>query len=150
MSMHMKHKEVTNHNTKAKGTSMVARLCTTKVASRALRNGEQRFLYNALLTNPRTATNQLGEDNFKKIIEQFNDMLTGELPNVLPPQREFDHKIQIGLGSIPPAKVPHHMIVASIRRTQNSTARDGCVWVYPTKQLILWCTRCRGVARPKA
>ena len=42
-----KHKDATNHNTKAKATSMVARLFTTNVASRALRKGNQIFRYTA-------------------------------------------------------------------------------------------------------
>ena len=44
MNMDRKH-NVTNQNTMAKTTFMVARLCIAKVANRALRKGGQRFLY---------------------------------------------------------------------------------------------------------
>ena len=112
VSMHRKHRG----DTKPKATSMVARLCTTKVASRAVRKDGQLFLCTALITKPKSPTSkiQLGEESFKKIIEQFNGVLTRELPNMLPPQRAINHKIQIVPRSIPPAKAPYHMSVAQL------------------------------------
>ena len=57
---------------------------------------------------------QLGEDSFQKIIEQFDDVLTEELPKALPPQRAMDHKIQIALGRTSPTKAPYRMSVAQL------------------------------------
>ena len=59
VSMHRKHKGDTNHNTKANATSIVAILCTTKVASRALRKGGQLFLCTALITKPKSTTSKI-------------------------------------------------------------------------------------------
>ena len=91
---------------------MVARLCTRKVARlRALRKGGQLFLCTDLITKPQKTRSkiQLGEESFKKIIEQLDDVLIGELAKAMPPERAMDHKIQIILGSIPPAKVPYRI-----------------------------------------
>ncbi len=41
------------------------------------------------------------------VIHKFMDVLTMELPDALPPQREVDHKIEVVPRSQPPSKTPY-------------------------------------------
>jgi len=41
-----------------------------------------------------------------KFINKFLDVLTNDLPTILPPNKDVDHKIKMHLGSIPLVKAP--------------------------------------------
>ena len=43
------------------------------------------------------------------VIHKFMDVLTTELPDSLPPEREVDHKIEVVPGSQPPSKAPYRL-----------------------------------------
>ena len=42
-----------------------------------------------------------------EVLGKLKDVLTNELPQVLPPKREVDHKIEVTPGSEPPSKAPY-------------------------------------------
>ena len=42
-----------------------------------------------------------------KVLGKYEDVLTNELSQELPPRREVDHKIEVISGLEPPSKVPY-------------------------------------------
>jgi hypothetical protein len=42
-----------------------------------------------------------------QVLNEFDDVLTNELPNELPPEREVDHKIELVPGAEPQNKAPY-------------------------------------------
>ena len=49
-----------------------------------------------------------------KVLDEFRDVMPAELPKVLPPQRVFDHKIELEPGTRPPTRAPYHMAPAEL------------------------------------
>ncbi|KAL2630556.1 hypothetical protein R1flu_015242 [Riccia fluitans] len=48
-------------------------------------------------------------EGFREVLGEYLDVLTEELPTELPPQREWDHRIEVKLGSEPPSKAPYRL-----------------------------------------
>ena len=48
-------------------------------------------------------------DCISKVLNEFGDVLTNELPNELPPEREVDHKIELVSGAEPQNKAPYRV-----------------------------------------
>ncbi len=44
-----------------------------------------------------------------EIINNFLDILMDDLPVILLPNKDVNHKIEVHLGSTPPAKAPHRL-----------------------------------------
>ena len=44
-----------------------------------------------------------------RVLDEFKDVLTNELPEELPPMREVDHKIELVPGTKPQNKVPYRL-----------------------------------------
>lgn len=61
-------------------------------------NGGMSKLANRINSPPKCVTS---------VIHKFVDVLTTELPNVLPPERKVDHKIEVVPGSQSPSKAPY-------------------------------------------
>lgn len=48
-------------------------------------------------------------DTVGRVLEEFKDTMPSELPKVLPPKREVDHKIELYPNAEPPARAPYRM-----------------------------------------
>ena len=83
-----RHKEERVTNRKAKIASLQVQLCSAKVASKALKKGGQLFLCTSLHKRIQEKQDlkkvRLGDDSFRKLLNQFSDLLTEELSKTLP------------------------------------------------------------------
>ena len=60
--------------------------------------------------NPKGEASSLPySDCNSKVLNNFGDLLTNELPNESPPEREVDHKIELVLGAEPHNKAPYRL-----------------------------------------
>ncbi|CAM8951311.1 unnamed protein product [Rhodiola kirilowii] len=69
-----------------------------------------------------------------KVLEDFQDVMPGELPKKLPPRREVDHAIELESGARPPAMAPYRMAppeLAELRRQLKELLEAG--FVRPSK-----------------
>ena len=46
---------------------------------------------------------------FEDVLKRYQDVMTEDLPNELPPRREVDHKIEVKPGTEPPSKAPYRL-----------------------------------------
>ena len=53
-------------------------------------------------------------DLIVEVLDEFRDVMHVELPKVLPSKRTFDHRIELELGTRPPARAPYRMGLAEL------------------------------------
>ncbi len=69
-----------------------------------------------------------------KVINKILDILTNDLPTILPPNKDVDHKIEVHPRSTPPTKTPYrlnHKELEKLKRQINDLMERG--YIHPNK-----------------
>jgi hypothetical protein len=69
-----------------------------------------------------------------EVINNFLDILTDNLPTILPPNRDVDHRIEMHLRSTPPIKAPYRLNqkkLEEFERQINNLMEKG--YIHPSK-----------------
>jgi len=109
-----------------------------------LRRGEVTYLAALREVKKRDAVEV--PEKVAELLVEFSDVMPAELPKTLPPRRAVDHKIELMLGSIPPARVPYRMSSKELVELQNQlTELLEAGFVQPSKapMVPLFCSRRR-------
>nr|GEV65398.1 hypothetical protein CTI12_AA187700 [Tanacetum cinerariifolium] len=59
----------------------------------------------------------------ERVLDEFKDVMSNELPKKLPPRREVDHTIELETGSKPPAKAPYRMPPSELEEKKDGSLR---------------------------
>ncbi|XP_070057532.1 uncharacterized protein [Nicotiana tomentosiformis] len=88
-------------------TQRKASLVFAMMVEKGLKRGDETFL--AAMVEVKSDVKVEVPDCVAPILSDFADVMPLELPKNLPPQRIIDHKIELLLGSMPPAQPPYQM-----------------------------------------
>ncbi|MCO5586441.1 hypothetical protein L7F22_040381 [Adiantum nelumboides] len=87
------------------------------------------------------------EDNQRtEFLEKYNDCFTESLPDLLPPKRPEDHKIDLLPGSSPPTQPPYRVslfqqeeIMKQVSELLEKGLTTGAHWSFPTTAFLQFC-----------
>ncbi|XP_047334730.1 bifunctional epoxide hydrolase 2-like, partial [Impatiens glandulifera] len=93
-----------------------------------LKRGEQTFV--ATLVELKPEVYQDIPDKVAELMERYKDIMSPELPKVLPPKRHTDHKIELEPGALVLSKAPYRMgpsKLVELRRQLNELLDGGLI-----------------------
>ena len=100
--------------------------------SKGVRKEEPAFLA-AMVGDEPTESKEIPPE-LGQVLTEFKDVMPAELPKILPPKREIDHKIDLVPNVEPPARAPYRMAppeLEELRRQLNELLEAG--YIRPSK-----------------
>lgn len=123
------------------GKGLKTPLLSTMQVKKGFKKGEATYLATMTEEKEDVPKGSIPKE-IEKVLHEYKEVMSPELPKKLPPRRKVDHKIVLEPSTTPPAKAPYRMAppeLKELRRQLKDLLDAG--YIQPSKAL-LWCFRC--------